>query len=183
MLAQVIREVRPQVVLGYEPGGGYGHPDHVHAHRVMMRAVELAAAGCPAVGLTGGLDSPDDVDAPWDVPKLYWTVQPESLVRAALEMMASAGARGLDPTGPLPSMVIPDGEVTTTIDATAFTPAKVAALRAHETQVAVTEDGSFFALSNGIQQPIVGLEFYRRARGAPAPPFETDLVAGLAGLS
>jgi N-acetyl-1-D-myo-inositol-2-amino-2-deoxy-alpha-D-glucopyranoside deacetylase len=41
-LAAVIAEVDPQVVVSYDPGGGYGHPDHVQAHRVSMRAVELA---------------------------------------------------------------------------------------------------------------------------------------------
>jgi N-acetyl-1-D-myo-inositol-2-amino-2-deoxy-alpha-D-glucopyranoside deacetylase len=30
-------------VVAYDPGGGYGHPDHVQAHRVSMRAVDLVA--------------------------------------------------------------------------------------------------------------------------------------------
>lgn len=43
LLAEVITSRRPAVVVGYGPDGGYGHPDHIHAHRVMHRAVELAA--------------------------------------------------------------------------------------------------------------------------------------------
>lgn len=43
-LVEVIREVRPQVLVTYDPDGGYGHPDHIQAHRVAMRAAELAAA-------------------------------------------------------------------------------------------------------------------------------------------
>src|SRR5664279_2117914 len=58
-LAAVIRQVRPQVVVTYEPGGGYGHPDHVQAHRVTMRAVEQA-------------ERPGPGDDAWQVPKLYW---------------------------------------------------------------------------------------------------------------
>ena len=42
-LVPVIREVRPQVLVTYDPDGGYGHPDHIQAHRVAMRAAELAA--------------------------------------------------------------------------------------------------------------------------------------------
>lgn len=166
-LASVLLSVRPHVVLGYEPGGGYGHPDHVQAHRVMTAAVDLAAA------------------QGWSVPKVYWSVLPESLVRATLEMMSASGAaRGLPPNGPLPSMVIPDTAVTTAIDATPFLPAKLAALRAHATQVSVTDDDSFFALSNGIQQPVMGLEFYRLVRGELGAERddvnrETDLFAGL----
>src|SRR5699024_9635443 len=43
ILAGEIRRLRPRLVLTEEPGGGYGHPDHVQAHAVAVRAVELAA--------------------------------------------------------------------------------------------------------------------------------------------
>ena len=43
LLVEVIREVRPQVLVTYDENGGYGHPDHIQAHRVAMRAAELAA--------------------------------------------------------------------------------------------------------------------------------------------
>ncbi|MGL4173513.1 MAG: PIG-L family deacetylase [Actinomycetota bacterium] len=43
-LAAILAEVRPHVVVTYDPGGGYGHPDHVMAHQVTMRAVELIPA-------------------------------------------------------------------------------------------------------------------------------------------
>ncbi len=41
-LLPVLHEVRPDVVLTYDAGGGYGHPDHEQAHRVAVRAVALA---------------------------------------------------------------------------------------------------------------------------------------------
>lgn len=41
-LALLLRARRPDLVVTYEPGGGYGHPDHVRAHEVTMRAVALA---------------------------------------------------------------------------------------------------------------------------------------------
>jgi N-acetyl-1-D-myo-inositol-2-amino-2-deoxy-alpha-D-glucopyranoside deacetylase len=168
MVAEVIVRLRPQVVVSYEPGGGYGHPDHVQAHLVTMRAVDLAV-----------------VDG-WTVPKVYWPVLPESLARAGLATMAVAEGEdyhGLDPAGRLPSMVVADDQVTAAIDAIAFTAAKVAALRAHETQISVSPNDAFFALSNGRRQPILGLEFYRLARGTPAGRRddlgrETDLFAG-----
>jgi N-acetyl-1-D-myo-inositol-2-amino-2-deoxy-alpha-D-glucopyranoside deacetylase len=177
LLAAVLREVRPQVVVSYEPGGGYGHPDHVQTHLITMRAVELAA-----------LDAPSTPAGPvqgWVVPKVYWAVMPESLVRATLDALATAegGAyRGPDPVGRLPSMVVQDDQVTAAIDAISFTSAKIAALRAHQTQVSVSADGAFYALSNGVRSPVIGLEFYRLARGEPAGPRddlgrETDLFA------
>ena len=40
-LAEIVREVRPQVVVTYDPDGGYGHPDHVKAHEITTAAVDL----------------------------------------------------------------------------------------------------------------------------------------------
>ena len=172
-VADVVREVRPQVLVSYEPGGGYGHPDHVQAHRVAMRAVELAA---PAPGAGGAL---------WRVPKVYWVVLPQTLVRRTLRELATAGDspfRGWDPDGRLPSMVVPDDQVTTRIDGIAQLDRKRAAMRAHATQVTV--DGGLFALSNGVGQPLLAVEYYRLVIGEPAGPFddegrETDLFAGV----
>jgi N-acetyl-1-D-myo-inositol-2-amino-2-deoxy-alpha-D-glucopyranoside deacetylase len=168
-LAAVVREVRPHVVVTYEPGGGYGHPDHVQAHRVAMRGVELAAGG------------PDG----WSVPKVYWNVLPETMIRAALRDLAAAGAAppGWSPDGPLPPMVVPDEQVTTVVDAQAFVGAKRAALEAHATQVAL--DGDDVLVGDGARQPLVGVEFYSLVTGIPAGDRdadgrETDLFAGVA---
>jgi N-acetyl-1-D-myo-inositol-2-amino-2-deoxy-alpha-D-glucopyranoside deacetylase len=187
-LARLIQELRPQVVVTYEPGGGYGHPDHVAAHLVTMRALDLAVLHDDerAVGELGSVEGFTPT-AGWAVPKVYWTVMPESLTRATLSAMAAAEGdayRGLDPAGRLPSEVVADDQVTTAIDATAHLPAKVAALRAHETQVRVSPDGAFYALSNGVRRPVLGLEYYRLVRGTPAGVLddlgrETDLFAGL----
>ncbi|WP_104431316.1 N-acetyl-1-D-myo-inositol-2-amino-2-deoxy-alpha-D-glucopyranoside deacetylase [Kineococcus xinjiangensis] len=172
-LAQVVREVRPQVVVTYEPGGGYGHPDHVRVHEVTHRAVELAASAGAA---------------PWEVAKLYWSVWPEDELRSRLRALREAGVEDVvDPDGPMPSMVVPDERVTTVVDAREQLDAKVAALRAHATQVVVEVDerGALFRLSNGVAHPLVAVEHYVLARGVPAGPFdgdgrETDLFAGVA---
>ena len=60
-LVAIIRELRPHVVVTYDPNGGYGHPDHIHAHEVTTAAVAASA----------GTDDPGE---PWRVPKFYWTV-------------------------------------------------------------------------------------------------------------
>ncbi len=83
----------------------------------------------------------------------------------------------------MPSEVVPDDQVTAAVDAIAFTPAKLAALRAHETQISVTADGAFYSLSNDVRRPVLGLEFYRLVRGQAAGSRddlgrELDLFAG-----
>lgn len=177
-LAEVIRGCRPQVVVGYEPGGGYGHPDHVHAHRVTMRAVTLAGEPGP-----GG--------PAWAVPRVFWTVQPRSLaVRLRGEVAARVAGlpfRVPDPDAPLPSMVVDDTLVTAVVDGSRWVAAKAAALRAHETQVLV--HGDLFVLSNRVAQLITGVEHYRWAGGVAGQPasgggaaaggLDHDLFAGL----
>ena len=162
-LAGVLREVRPQVVVTYEPGGGYGHPDHVQAARVALRAVDLAAD--PAASGVTGLE-------PWRVGKVFESVVPASRV-------AEMGWEG-EP----PSMVVPDEQVTTVVDAPEQLSAKVAALRAHRSQLQVRhgEDGWELTVSGDRWMPVVTSEAYRLARGPQSAlgDRETDLFAGLA---
>jgi N-acetyl-1-D-myo-inositol-2-amino-2-deoxy-alpha-D-glucopyranoside deacetylase len=175
-IADVVREVRPQVVVTYEPGGGYGHPDHVRVHEATMRGVVLAAGGG---------------EVPWSVAKVYEIVQPEPEVRDALRAFVTSGAPGAgDAEGPLPSVVVSPSEITTVVDGTEQLPAKIAALRAHATQVALDLDAAEPAmrLSNGVPQPIWALEHYRLVHGVVSGPFdadgrETDLFAGIATSS
>ena len=172
-LVEVIREVRPQVLVTYDENGGYGHPDHIQAHRVAMRAVELAAD--PAFG-TG---------TPWEVAKVYWTVVPLSWWRESLRALRAAGDtttfEGLDPDGELP-FGVPDDRVTAVVDGAELVEAKLAAMRAHATQITV--DGPFFALSNNLGNEVWSREAYSLVRGRPghdgatAENPETDLFAG-----
>ncbi len=117
-LLDVIREVRPQVLVTYDANGFYGHPDHIQAHRVACRAFQQATD----LGLS----------------KFHATAGPES-----------------------------DG-ITTEIDATAYLDAKLAAMRAHATQIAV--DAPFFALSNQVRYEARGVEYYTLLAGPLGPP-------------
>jgi len=76
------------------------------------------------------------------------------------------------------SVGVPDDEVTTAIDAAKYLDAKLAALRAHETQITV--DGEFFATSNEIGERALGTEYYTLLAGTrgPGSPYEHDLFGG-----
>jgi N-acetyl-1-D-myo-inositol-2-amino-2-deoxy-alpha-D-glucopyranoside deacetylase len=174
-LVRVVREVRPQVVVTYDENGGYGHPDHIQAHRVAVAAFD--AAGDPARYPEAG--------EPWQPSKLYYAVLPVSVVRAAYDALRELGEEA--PFGAASpeelSFGVPDEIVTTRIDASDHLDAKVAAMRAHATQIEV--DGPFFALSNNIGQRAFAVEHYRLVRGdeAPAEGQEDDLFAGLVGVA
>ncbi|MGY2702128.1 N-acetyl-1-D-myo-inositol-2-amino-2-deoxy-alpha-D-glucopyranoside deacetylase [Nocardioides sp. HB32] len=174
-LVAVIREVRPQVLVTYDQFGGYGHPDHIQAHRVATYAAALAAV--PSYR--------KDLGEPWDIAKIYWGAMSESRMRAGLRALRDAGDttsfEGMDPDGPLPHFVTPDQDLAAVVDATDHVEQKLAAMRAHATQIAM--DGPFFALSNNLGSVAWGLEFFRIAKGQQGElnedGLETDLFAGL----
>ncbi|QEV20046.1 N-acetyl-1-D-myo-inositol-2-amino-2-deoxy-alpha-D-glucopyranoside deacetylase [Streptomyces alboniger] len=172
-LVEVIREVRPQVLVTYDPDGGYGHPDHIQAHRVAMRAAELAAE--PAFR--------GDLGEPHTISKIYWNRAPRSVVEERFRWMT--GALRFSPfTTPAAVADVPgvtdDERITTEIDGTPYKAAKAAAMRAHATQITVSEP--LFVLSNDLAQPIFEVEYYELVRGEASRKDgarETDLFAGL----
>jgi N-acetyl-1-D-myo-inositol-2-amino-2-deoxy-alpha-D-glucopyranoside deacetylase len=177
LLVPIIREIRPQVLVTYDEYGGYGHPDHVQAHRVAMYAAQLA--GIPSYRR--------DLGEPWRVQKIYWNAMAEGRMREGLRMLRDSGDsttfEGMDPDGPLPPFVTPDEFVTTDIEGTQFVEAKLDAMRAHATQISV--DGPFFALSNNLGNRVWAIESYRLVQGSAAPDpgsvdgRESDLFAGV----
>jgi N-acetyl-1-D-myo-inositol-2-amino-2-deoxy-alpha-D-glucopyranoside deacetylase len=173
-LVAVVREVRPQVLVTYDENGGYGHPDHIQAHRVAMAAVDAAAD--PAYG--------PELGGAWAVPKVYWTAMPRSAIQKGIDLMMEAGESGffgVTSADDLP-FVVSDDQVTTTVDGTGFLEAKTAALRAHASQVAA--DGPFFLLFEKVGKEAFGQEHFRLVRGERGPADgpdgrESDLFAGL----
>ena len=183
-LLSIITEVRPQVLVTYDANGFYGHPDHIQAHRVAWRAFELA----------DGL-----------VRKFYATAIPKSVLAEAMALLDDSTADtelggtelggtelggtelgGTDFTKVESVDALPFGTddelVTTRIDARAYLAAKLAAMRAHATQIAV--DSPFFALSDMVGQRALGTEYYTllagpAGRGHGPGELETDLFAGL----
>jgi N-acetyl-1-D-myo-inositol-2-amino-2-deoxy-alpha-D-glucopyranoside deacetylase len=153
-LVRVIREVRPQVMVTYDPDGGYGHPDHIQTHRVAMRAAELAGARGFA---------PEAGD-PYEVPRIYWNCVPRRVVEEGFEQLAAASpslyAELAEPED-VPGLVEDETHVDAVVDGSAYAEAKAAAMRAHATQITVA-DGTF-ALSNGLGQPLMSTEYYRLA--------------------
>ncbi|GAA2014530.1 N-acetyl-1-D-myo-inositol-2-amino-2-deoxy-alpha-D -glucopyranoside deacetylase [Catenulispora yoronensis] len=169
-LADIIRELRPQVMVTYGPDGGYGHPDHIQTHRVAMRAAELAGL---AVDPPGGRE-------PHIVSKIYWNCHPRSAARFSAKALQAENHTPflLDESA---ISVTDDSFATCVIDGSGHLAAKAAALRAHATQLSV--HGPFFALSNNVGRLIAGEEHYhlahRRPDLAPAGRLEGDLFAGI----
>jgi N-acetyl-1-D-myo-inositol-2-amino-2-deoxy-alpha-D-glucopyranoside deacetylase len=164
-LVKIILEIKPQVMITYDEIGGYGHPDHIKAHLVAMRAAELAA------------------DAGWQISKIYWNTMPRSVIQKGIDKMKEIGSDffGAESADDLP-FAKPDELVTSLISAPEYVDQKMAAMKAHETQISI--DGPFFALSNNLGLSIWGDEYYTLVKGDKAAPFdadgrELDLFAGI----
>ena len=161
-LVKVIHEVRPQVVVTYDENGGYGHPDHIQAHRVAMLAVARAA--------------PE-----WEVAKVYQIAWggPEQRRREAADYEAAGRPGGFDLPDPARAHH-PPAAPTTVVDIAVHLDTKLAAIAAHRTQVTVVPP--FFALSNNVAHEALPEERFVLVRGTLAPTdgdVETDLFAGI----
>jgi N-acetyl-1-D-myo-inositol-2-amino-2-deoxy-alpha-D-glucopyranoside deacetylase len=162
ILVEVIEEIKPHILITYDEIGGYGHPDHIKAHLVAMRAAELST---------------------WQIQKIYWNTMPKSVLAEGIAKMKEIGSDffGAESVDDLP-FAKDDEFVTTLIDGSKYVDAKMAAMKAHETQISL--DGPFFALSNNLGLQIWGDEYYTLVKGTKSEPFdshgrETDLTSGI----
>jgi N-acetyl-1-D-myo-inositol-2-amino-2-deoxy-alpha-D-glucopyranoside deacetylase len=163
-LVTIMQEVRPQVMITYDDNGFYGHPDHIQAHRVAMRAAELAGDAAPA--------------------KIYFTAIPLSVLEGGMEAF-----RGLDDNpfaevekvGDLP-FGTPDDEIAARVDGTDRYEQKVAAMRAHATQI--PDNSWLYGIAGDFGGEFMGIEYFTLAkgrRGQVSGPhgWEGDLFSGL----
>jgi len=174
-LVTIIRDRKPQVLITYDEYGGYGHPDHIKAHQVAMRAAQLA--GDPDFGSS----------EPWEISKIYWSAIPRSALHRSLTSSNFFIEILIKFFNYVPSkwMALPfvkaDSVVTSKFDGEAFLPQKLAALRAHKTQLIIT--GDLFKFSKRLSSRITGSEYYIRVKGDVGGPYdkngrEIDLFAG-----
>ena len=70
-LVSVIDEVKPHVLITYDEIGGYGHPDHIQAHRIAMLAADTST---------------------WQIQKIYWNTMPKSVIAESMAKMKELGS-------------------------------------------------------------------------------------------
>jgi N-acetyl-1-D-myo-inositol-2-amino-2-deoxy-alpha-D-glucopyranoside deacetylase len=161
-LVAVIDEVKPHILITYDEIGGYGHPDHIQANRIAMFAAEKSS---------------------WQIQKIYWNTTPKSVIAESMAKMKELGSDffGAESVDDL-AFAKDDQFVTSLIDGNSHVEKKMAAMKAHLTQISI--DGPFFALSNNLGLQVWGDEYYTLVRGEKSEPFdekgrERDLFAGV----
>lgn len=169
-LVEVVRRVRPQVVVTYgEDQRGYPHPDHLRAHEVAVAA--FAAAGDPAAHPEAG--------PPYEPLKLYYTVWSRERMLALHERFVALGLESPFAEG-LRQRPGQDDRVTTRVDVRGFAHVVRDALLAHESQVDPASP-FWFGLPPEVVREVAGEDLYELAQSrVPTTLPEDDLFAGVA---
>ncbi len=172
-LVALVRDRRPQVLVAYNEVGGYGHPDHVQAHRVAMYGYLLA--GVPGYR--------PDLGEPWTISRVVWSTMSATRMSAMIAELRAAGDTetfaGWEDADDVP-MMSRDEDIAAVVDGAAYVGQKLDAMRAHATQI--RPDGTFFAGGKMSVDSMWSHEFYRFASGTPFPQgdgWAEDLFAGL----
>ncbi|HEY6424262.1 MAG TPA: N-acetyl-1-D-myo-inositol-2-amino-2-deoxy-alpha-D-glucopyranoside deacetylase [Pseudonocardiaceae bacterium] len=164
-MVEILRAERPQVVVTYDAHGGYGHPDHIQANRVTMAALGPSAdpGFVPELG------------APWQVLKVYWSAFSRRMIQTAVDA-------GLPISVDTIPGALSDEEITAVLDGREDLSGKVAALRAHRSQVDL-DNGVLATLSRIPEFAVESYLLVRGERGPGSGPYdwEDDLFAGLGG--
>lgn len=174
-LVKIIRSRRPQVLVTYNPFGGYGHPDHIQAHRVAMYAMTLAAAPSHA----------PELGEAWQVQRALWGAYNTIAWRKAIPLIRE---RGMIPESfeeqfsarEQRMLKASDDHIAAVVPLTGFADICRNALGEHKSQVNITDP---FWQIHGFVQTIDGAgEAYEFGCGVPFPDGDgpsADLFAGL----
>ena len=150
-IAEHFRELRPDVVVTFEPGGVYGHPDHKKISRCATAAFDLV----------GGA-------------RLFYSGPARSWFASFIADLKAAGIDGFPFEG-ADSFGVPDEEVTTIVEVDAQLERKKRALAAHRTQI----NPWLASLTGEWLDRILCRESFGLVRGARTPGSERSLLEGL----
>jgi len=124
-LVGIIRRLRPDIVVTFEPDGGYGHPDHIAIHQHTVAAFHSA----------GNPEELPELGPVWQAKRLFYTSIPRSFF---LEMRKQMEELGMDTSDferfDDPNVGWPDELVNVSIDVTDSVDEKWGALECHRTQ-------------------------------------------------
>ncbi len=170
-LVQLMRQLRPQVVITFDPIGGYRHPDHLAMHTATLAAFRAAGA---ADFEPGGL-------TPFQPDKLYFTVFPKYLLRIGVALMPLFGqnprAFGRNRDINLLSIASEQFPVHARVDIRRYGEQKAAAAACHKSQQGLPRRGPLGWLLRRSNRT----ESFMRAYPPALPGLrESDLFAGLA---
>ena len=172
-LMAIIDEVRPQVIVGYNSFGGYGHPDHIRAGEIARAAFERST------GTPDGAQKLYETGGGWARREKVWQRARERGVKGWWDPdKPESDEERTQREAQMARMEGAQGPITTVIDIKDWIDAKHAALGEHVTQL--SRDGFFLALTADDWRELMSTEDYslRVSKVGVRIP-EDDLFAGL----
>ena len=165
-----IRRYQPEVMVIYDPFGGYGHPDHINVHRVGMAAY----AGEPDLSRF----PLDEGEVVWQPSKLYWVTWPRSRARQFARVRLEAGLIDQEEHDRMQYAGTPDEDITCFVDIVDIIDVKEKALRAHRSQI--PEDWFMLNVPDEVKPQVLGREsFVKVFDRTDSIGREEDLFEGL----
>lgn len=157
-ITDVLRELKPAVLVSMEPEGVTRHPDH------------MAVSGMTAQAFARVRDEGHP-------KKFYLSAEPAASMKAWMMELDRRGIKWIDDDDPLFPKPAPDQSIACIVDVSAWIASKVAALRAHRTQA----DQFIDLLPEDLHVMVLGAEAFQRVHPprAPGEIAERDLFAGL----
>lgn len=169
-IVKIVREFKPDVMVTFDPTGGYGHPDHLTINKLATAA--FTAAADPQLYPEAG--------EPWQAARLFYSALPRSVFKTMMELIEAGnmdtGFRGLDPE----KFGVPDEAITNVIDVEEWAAQKERSLRHHRTQM--DPNSPFEKLPEQYMREWRNTERFMLAAGKPMPQdpsAQGDLFAGL----
>lgn len=152
-IAAVANEEDADVLIGYDPAGGYGHPDHLHVHRA-TRAASILCHRPPA---------------------LFEATLPREPIARAVSLVARLGLTPSDfDADEFRHAWTARRDITHRVDVRAHLPAKIASLRAHASQASADGTVRTLAVLTRLPAPLrhllLGTEYYRRIEDSSHRP-------------
>lgn len=165
-LVDIIRQLRPHVLVTYNEKGTYLHPDHIMANRITQRAFQ--ASGDPNYKTQTDLK-------PWQPIKLYYTAIPLERIRRMHKMALEQGEEpGFDPD----VLGTPDEKISAVVDVRKYLPQKLEALYCHQSQM--NPNSILRRMSEELREEAFGFEHFECVQGCPPTDRkEADLFEGL----
>jgi LmbE family N-acetylglucosaminyl deacetylase len=165
-LVEIIRRVRPQVIVTYNERGTYLHPDHIMANRVTLRAFQ--ASGDTRLKIDGGLE-------PWQPTKLYYTAIPMERIRRMYKIVKDQGE---EPQFDPDVLGTSENKITTVVDVRAYLSQKLEALNCHQSQM--NPNSMIRRMPEEMRVEAMGYEHFQCIQGCNAAETkESDLFEGL----
>ncbi len=173
-VAHFIRRLQPQVVITFDPVGGYHHPDHIAIHKATNAAFQLVAD--PSFSDPEGLP-------PYQPARLYYQTIPRQFLRFIVRVLRLVGRDprkfGRNKDIDLAAIAEVDFPTHAVIDYRAVADIRDQASRCHASQGGSSLTGGLFG---PIRRYFASKELYMQAYPAPNGSGERDLFAGVIDL-